>query len=59
MTNYRGTPSATMIYDQLPINDVFRRIDADSVLGVMDYKGMAQPFFFLLHRQPAAKPDAA
>ncbi len=56
MTTYRGTPSATMIYDQLPINDVFRRIHADSVLGVMDYKGMTQPFFFILHRQSAPSP---
>jgi hypothetical protein len=57
MTTYRGTPSATMIYDQLPINDVFRRIHADSVLGVMDYKGMAQPFFFILHRSAPFQPQ--
>lgn len=57
MTTYRGMPSATMIYDQLPINDVFRRIHADSVLGVMDYKGMAQPFFFILHRPAPFQPQ--
>lgn len=56
MTTFRGVPSATMIYDQLPINDVFRRIDADSVLGVMDYKGMAQPFFFRLSRERVQSP---
>jgi hypothetical protein len=51
MTEYRGKQSATMIYDDQPINDVFRRVDADTVLGLMDMKGMAQPFFFLLRRE--------
>ncbi|MDF3032062.1 MAG: hypothetical protein K0R03_2620 [Moraxellaceae bacterium] len=51
MTEYRGKASATMIYDALPINDVFRQVDADTVLGVMDLKGMAQPFFFVLRRE--------
>jgi hypothetical protein len=26
MTEYRGVVSATMIYDALPINDVFRKV---------------------------------
>lgn len=51
MTRYRGRDSATMIYDQLPINDVFRKIDADTVLGAMDFKGMTSPFFFVLRRE--------
>lgn len=51
MTEYRGRVSATMIYDQLPINDVFRRLDGDTVLGAMDLKGMPEPFFFLLRRE--------
>ena len=51
MTRYRGKTSATMIYDQLPINDVFRKIDKDTVLGAMDFKGMASPFFFVLRRE--------
>lgn len=50
MVQYRGKTSATMIYDRLPINDVFRRIDDDTLLGLMDYKGMAYPFFFVLTR---------
>jgi hypothetical protein len=49
-TEYRGKYSATMIYDQLPINDVFRKIDARSVFGIMDLRGMEQPFFFILRR---------
>ena len=51
MTNYRGKKSATMIYDNLPINDVFRKVDNDTVLGAMDLKGMEQPFFFVLRRE--------
>lgn len=51
MTEYRGKESATMIYDALPINDVFRKLDGNTVLGVMDLKGMARPFFFVLHRE--------
>lgn len=51
MTEYRGKSSATMIYDALPINDVFRKLDDDSVLGIMDLKGVKQPFFFILRRE--------
>ena len=51
MLEYRGKVSATMVYDAKPINDVFRKIDANSVMGVMDLKGMRKPFFFLLERQ--------
>ena len=50
MVNYRGNTSATMSYDNLPINDVFRKVDDNTVLGIMDLKGMKQPFFFVLRR---------
>lgn len=50
MTEYRGKVSATMVYDQLPINDVFRKIDDNRVLGVMDLKNASRPFFFVLSR---------
>ncbi|MEM9150401.1 MAG: DUF4334 domain-containing protein [Cyanobacteria bacterium P01_F01_bin.3] len=50
MMEYRGTVSATMIYDDLPINDVFRKVDDSTVFGVMDYKEISQPFFFTLRR---------
>jgi hypothetical protein len=50
MVNYRGKTSATMSYDNLPINDVFRKVDDNTVLGIMDLKGMKQPFFFVLRR---------
>jgi len=51
LTEYRGKSSATMIYDSLPINDVFRKVDENTVLGIMDMKGVAQPFFFILRRE--------
>ncbi|MEL7418575.1 MAG: DUF4334 domain-containing protein [Cyanobacteria bacterium J06555_3] len=51
MMEYRGKVSATMIYDYLPINDVFRKVDDNTVLGLMDFKGMPQPFFFVLDRE--------
>ncbi|HZG39700.1 MAG TPA: DUF4334 domain-containing protein [Nodosilinea sp.] len=51
LTNYRGRETATMIYDALPINDVFRKVDGNTMLGLMDLKGTKQPFFFVLHRE--------
>lgn len=51
MMVHRGRASATMVYDQWPILDVFRRIDDDTVLGLMDARALAQPFFFLLRRE--------
>lgn len=49
-TRYRGVDTATMVYDQLPINDVFRKLTDDAVLGAMDLRGEAQPYFFVLRR---------
>lgn len=50
MTEYRGVSSATMIYDAKPINDVFRRVSDDTVLGAMDLRGDDRPYFFFLRR---------
>lgn len=46
---YRGVVSAAMIYDHLPIIDVFRRVDADTLLGVMDLRDQP-PYVFILAR---------
>lgn len=48
---HRGTVSAAMVYDTWPVIDVFRRLDATTLMGVMDGKGIEQPFFFLLRRE--------
>ncbi len=50
---HRGVATAAMVYDALPIIDVFRRVTADQVLGLMDMRGLPQPFFFLLDRDTA------
>lgn len=50
MVEYRGVSSATMIYDALPINDHFRRVDEATLLGAMDMRGLDQPFMFVLRR---------
>ncbi|MFF3223557.1 DUF4334 domain-containing protein [Nocardia suismassiliense] len=48
---YRGVLSAAMIYDHLPIIDHFRRVDAHTLLGVMDMRGLAEPYFFILRQE--------
>jgi GXWXG protein/Domain of unknown function (DUF4334) len=58
MTEYRQKMSATMVYDYLPIHDIFRKVDDNTVLGVMDFKGVPQPFFFVLTRDHVS-PDAS
>ncbi|MEQ9365312.1 MAG: DUF4334 domain-containing protein [Leptospirales bacterium] len=54
LIEHRGKVSATMAYDALPIHDVFRKIDENTLLGLMDLKGMQQPFFFVLQRDAAS-----
>jgi hypothetical protein len=49
---HRGLTTTAMIYDSQPIRDVFRAADADTLLGLMEMEGMAQPFFFVLRRVP-------
>ncbi|MFD1811819.1 DUF4334 domain-containing protein [Rhodococcus gannanensis] len=49
-THFRGTDTATMIYDAHPINDVFRRISDTTVIGWMDLRGSERPYFFSLTR---------
>ena len=52
MVEFRGSSTATMIYDKHPIFDHFRKIDDDLVMGIMDRKGDASPLFFYLRRRP-------
>ncbi|RDI67426.1 DUF4334 domain-containing protein [Nocardia pseudobrasiliensis] len=48
---YRGKISAAMVYDHLPIIDIFRLVDDRTLLGVMDLRGLSEPYFFILHRE--------
>jgi Domain of unknown function (DUF4334)/GXWXG protein len=52
MMEYRGVVTATMSYDALPINDHFRRVDADTMIGVMDFRSIDRPFLFVLRHEP-------
>jgi hypothetical protein len=52
MVEHRGQVTAAMLYDYLPIIDFFRKIDEQTILGIMDCKNLTQPFFFLLKRCP-------
>ena len=51
MVEYRGVVSGTMVYDALPVNDHFRRVDEDTLFGTMDLRGLDSPFMFTLHRE--------
>jgi hypothetical protein len=48
---HRGVSTAAMVYDALPVIDVFRRVGPDVVIGAMDMRGLPAPFFFLLERE--------
>jgi hypothetical protein len=50
MIEFRGRVGAAMLYDALPIIDVFRRLDRDRMLGLMDCRYFDAPFFFVLER---------
>lgn len=41
---------AVRCYDALPIIDVFRKVDDDTVVGAMDLRGLETPFMFVLRR---------
>lgn len=56
---YRGSVSATMIYDDIPVMDTFVKIDDNRVLGVMDLKGQPLPYFFGLERDDESVYEVA
>jgi hypothetical protein len=53
----RGRRSAALVYDRQPITDHLRRVDEDHVIGLMERKGMAAPFFFLLLREAGGRHE--
>ena len=53
---HRGVVTAAMVYDALPIIDVFRRVSDDVRLGAMDMRGLPSPFLFVLHRDSSSAP---
>lgn len=49
MLEHRGVVTASLVYDHQPIVDSFRGVDADTLVGVMDLRGMP-PYLFTLRR---------
>jgi len=49
---HRGKLGAAMVYDKKDIIDVFRKVDNDTLLGMMDIKSMdtEHTYFFVLNR---------
>jgi hypothetical protein len=50
MVQYRGKLTGAMIYDHKAIIDVFAKIDDNTMLGAMDFKGYSRPYIFVLER---------
>ncbi|MEV3853913.1 DUF4334 domain-containing protein [Streptomyces sp. NPDC050095] len=53
---FRGETTATMVYDGQPIFDHFKRVDASTLMGIMNGKGVlderGRHFYFVLEREP-------
>lgn len=50
MLTYRGRDTAAMVYNDTPVIDYFVRVDANTVLGVMEDEREDDPWFFYLRR---------
>ncbi|MFG3115379.1 DUF4334 domain-containing protein [Streptomyces sp. NPDC048197] len=57
MVEFRGESTATMVYDGRPILDHFKRVDDDTLMGVMNGRGVMDSqghhFYFVLEREPS------
>ena len=47
---HRGVLTGALLYDRLPVLDAFRRVGPDTLLGLMDARGVPEPFPFVLRR---------
>lgn len=55
---FRGETTATMVYDALPVLDHFKRVDAATLMGIMNGKlesafGVSDLYYFWLERDDA------
>ncbi|MCA1409088.1 DUF4334 domain-containing protein [Ensifer sp. IC3342] len=57
MMRFRGNVSAVMVYDRKPVADHFRKIDTDTLVGVMSVQGYDGHFFFQLERVKVPDPS--
>lgn len=56
---FRGEPTATMVYDGRPVFDHFKWVDDTTLIGIMNAKGVPAdgPFYyFFLERAPEGPP---
>lgn len=44
---FRGKISTAMIYNYLPMIDHFRKVDSDTVMGIMEIQGRVSVYFYL------------
>jgi hypothetical protein len=54
-----GRRGAAIVYDRQPIVDRLRSLDAGRLVGRMERRGMAAPYFFLLWRETALPAPTA
>lgn len=62
MVAFRGKVSATMVYDRRPVLDHFRRVDDNTLMGIMNGKGVlheGRPYYFYLEWDGALDDDGA
>ncbi len=55
MIEFRGETTASLIYDQQPIMDYFRKIDDNTVVGAGEVKGKPGYLFFYLEREASKR----
>lgn len=53
---FRGETTATMVYDAMPVFDHFKKVDGDTVMGIMNgkleaYFGVSDLYYFWLERE--------
>lgn len=53
---FRGEVTATMVYDRMPVLDHFKKVDDDTLMGIMNGKleaafGIADLYYFWLERE--------
>lgn len=46
-SSFKGKISGSIDYDHFPIVDYFRKIDEDTIMGIMEVKGKTQTYFYL------------
>lgn len=53
-----GRVGMALVYRRQPIIDHLRQVEPNQIIGMMEYKSKELPFFFLLTRNPEARPRA-